>query len=225
MRGSSIYWFNKVRGITLLLLLMNCQQFNLVKSYRGIYIYILEEWEILNSYVNVIPSLPRTVAKAMSLLSQTALGLQTFPKVLATNRQRWQWKDCSSVLQVLLQNVIHSIIDADRKEGRKFTFSKAILLQVQPKEKGFKGYIKVRRYYVIQNQNKGLWGEGLSTWICWNKYLRTIRKLSALLCYPACGLISPTWTPGKHDVLQLFPDFEEMDNLRSTLLLGSVKLC
>lgn len=80
MHGSSIYWFNKVRGITLLLLLMNCQQFNLVKSYRGIYIYIyiLELWEALNSYVNVIPSLPRTVAKAMSLLSQTALGSKHF---------------------------------------------------------------------------------------------------------------------------------------------------
>lgn len=76
MHGSSIYWFNKVRGITLLLLLMNCQQFNLVKSYRGI--YILEEWETLNSYVNAIPSLPRTVAKAMSLLSQIALGSKHF---------------------------------------------------------------------------------------------------------------------------------------------------
>lgn len=35
MHESSIYWFNKIRGITLLLLPMNCQQCNLVKSYRG----------------------------------------------------------------------------------------------------------------------------------------------------------------------------------------------
>lgn len=86
-------------------------------------------------------------------------GLQTFSKRLATNRLRWHWKDCSNVLQVLRQNVSHSIIDADRKEGRKLNFSKAILPKIQPKEIGFKGSIQVRRYYVIQNL-KGVGGGG-----------------------------------------------------------------
>jgi len=53
--------------------------------------------------------------------------------------------------------------------------------------------------------------------------LGNIKKLSALLRYPACGLLSPTWTPGKRVVLQLFPDFEEMDNLRSSAASGVSK--
>lgn len=123
MHGSSIYWFNKVRSITWLLLLMNCQQFNLVKSYRGI--SILEEWETLNSYVNVIPSLPRTVAEAMSLLSQTALGSKHFSKILATNRLRWQWKDCSNILQVLLSKRYPQHHGCRQKRREKIHFLKS----------------------------------------------------------------------------------------------------
>lgn len=56
---------------------MNCQQFNLVKSYREI--YILGERKEDNSYINVIPSLSMTVAKARPLFSPDSFGLQTFP--------------------------------------------------------------------------------------------------------------------------------------------------
>lgn len=156
MHGSSIYWFNKVRGITLLLLLMNCQQFNLVKSYRGIYIYIY--FRVVRGTKQLCkcnPFITQDSGKSNVPSFPDCFGLQTFSKRLATNRLRWHWKDCSNVLQVLLQNVSHRIIDADRKEGRTFTFSKAILPKIQPKEIGFKGSIQVRRYYVIQNLKGG----------------------------------------------------------------------
>lgn len=129
------------------------------------------------------------VTKAKPLLSQTSLGSKHFAvlKMLATKWLRWQWRDCSKVLEVHLHNITHSIItiQAGRKEGRKFIFSKAILPKIQSQKRGVKGYIEVRRNYRVQNQKK----EEKSTWTCWNKHLGTIRKLFALLCYPACGLI------------------------------------
>lgn len=69
----------------MLLLLMNCQQFNLLKTYRGI--YILGKRERDKSHANLIPSLPMTVAREKPLPSQTTLGARDLIllKMLATS--------------------------------------------------------------------------------------------------------------------------------------------
>ena len=45
---------------------------------------------------------------------------------------------------LLAPNIVQGFISmqADRKERRQFTFSKAILPKIQPKERGFTGYVK-----------------------------------------------------------------------------------
>ena len=111
-------------------------------------------------------------------------------------------------------------MQADRKERRQFTFSKTILPKIQPKQRGITEYVKKWIYYRIQNQRGG---GGKPTKAAETDTWENIKKLFALLYYPACGFLSPTWTPGKRVVLQLFPDFEEMDNLRSSAAAGVSK--
>lgn len=107
-------------------------------------------------------------------------------------------------------------MQADRKEKGDNSLSQKQFCQKYSQKRLYR-LCQRWRYYRLQNQRRKEIHQS-----CWNRHLGNIKKL--LHCSTtACGLLSPTWTPGKRVVLQLFPDFEEMDNLRSSAAAGVSK--